>query len=179
MKTPVFLVAPLVLTAALAGCTSGQAQVDVTTTNVASFPAPPAEVQALAGGQVMTSDAAISIDVKQELDDLGKLGALTGEVSKNEVAGPDLDLLQHIVVTIASHDGQMPEEVLSESDVPRNHTAMQLPLLLTTGKIIEYLSEGKVDMHFYLTGQIPTRTLTLTHTLVAHVDVAMKGAVKL
>jgi hypothetical protein len=48
---------------------------------------------------------------------------------------------------------------------------------MTDARLLDYLSEGKVVVHFYLTGAIPDRGFTLTHTLVAHVNVAVSGSV--
>jgi hypothetical protein len=176
MNIQVALLTPL-LAVAIAGCTNGQAEIDVTTTTVATFPAPPAGAARALGDQAVITDASVTLDVKKDLASLSNLGTLSGEVSKNVVAGQDLDLLEHIKVTIESKDGQMPARLLSEVDIPRHSTEVALPLLVVDSLILEYLTEGQVTVHFYLTGKIPQRTLTLTHTIVAHVNVAVAGSV--
>jgi hypothetical protein len=46
-------------------------------------------------------------------------------------------------------------------------------LLISTGELLDYLQEGAVALHLYATGTLPTQPITLTHTLEAHVTVAV------
>ncbi|HZU83280.1 MAG TPA: hypothetical protein VE987_10205 [Polyangiaceae bacterium] len=178
MKPPVALLGPCAAAAvALTGCTNGQAQVDVTATNVATFPAPPAAVAEQVPDQVMATDGVVTLDLKGDLDSLANVGNLTAAVSKNALSGQDLDVLQHVRVTIAAADGQLPVQLVSDVDVPAGATELELPLLVDGSRLLEYLTEGSVLVHFYLTGTIPQRPLTLTHVMVAHVDVAVAGSV--
>ena len=74
--------------------------------------------------------------------------------------------------TIADDDGAMPEVLLSDVDVPVGATEVALPLALSDDQVVSYLSaQGKVDVGLELTGTIPDRPITLTHSLVAHVSV--------
>jgi hypothetical protein len=166
------------LAVALGACTNGQGEVDVTSSHVASFPGAHLGARGLQlSSETQTSDAQVTLDLKKDLDSLSQLGTLTGTVSKNTVSGPDLSRIQHIKVTIATDDGKIREQTLSDMDVPKSSSEIELPLLISSSQVIEYLTEGKVDLHIYLTGNISEQPLTLTHTLVAHMDVAVKGSV--
>jgi hypothetical protein len=68
-------------------------------------------------------------------------------------------------------------ELTSDVDIPEGATETELPLLIGDARLLEYLSEGKVAVHFYITGNIPPRPVTLTHTMVAHLNVAVNGSV--
>jgi hypothetical protein len=174
MKTYIALFA----TAALFACTNGQGEVDVTTTNVATFPAAPA---AAAGPrpttETLTAEAEIRLDVHEDLKSLANLGTLTGAISRNAISGSDLSFVQHIKTTIATQDGRMPAQVLSDADVPQDAPEIELPRLISDDLILEYLKEGKVAIRLSLTGSLPERSLSLKHTLVAHLNVAVQGSV--
>jgi hypothetical protein len=163
---------------AFAACTNGQGQADVTMENTVTFGGVPAGTPDIPLPNVaVTTDGSIALDVKGELASMGKLGSLSATVSKNQLSGESLVQIQHIKTTIATVDGTIPEEVLTDVDVPANSTAVELPLLISDAHVLDYLEEGKVTIHFYVTG-IPTRQpIALTHTLVAHVDVAVQGSV--
>jgi hypothetical protein len=47
---------------------------------------------------------------------------------------------------------------------------------MTNAEVLEYLREGKVVLHFTLTGNISERPLKVTHTLVAHINIATSGS---
>jgi hypothetical protein len=162
---------------ALGACTNGQGEVDVTTSNSATFPGVPASVAANLHGQSVTTEASVPVDVQKDIASLSNLGALSAAISKNTIAGPDLSVVQHIKATIETADGKMPEQLASEVDVPNGATEVELGLSMSDAQMLDYLSEGKVVLHFYLTGTIPDRPITLTHTMVAHIDIAVKGSV--
>src|SRR5271165_2660735 len=90
---------------ALAACTNGQGEVDVTSVDMAEFPAPPPSVSAgQLVGQTVTTDASLSVDVHKDLESLSNLGSLSGSISKETVSGPDLSLIHHIQATIGAAD---------------------------------------------------------------------------
>ena len=163
---------------ALAGCTNGQAAVDVTSVDEATFPA--ASISGPLGqqlaGQALATDTSLPLDVHGELQSLSNLGPLTAVISKDTVSGPDLSFVQHIHATVAAQDGTMAEQVLCDVDVPPDTTSFDIPRLISDATILSYLIEGKVTLHLALTGTLPGRPIVLTHTLVAHVDVAMQGS---
>ncbi|HEY4013243.1 MAG TPA: hypothetical protein VGM06_07885 [Polyangiaceae bacterium] len=161
--------------AVCAACTSGQGEVDVIADRVATFPGIP-QAQALAG-VVMTTDAVVSFDEHGDLASLGKVGTFHATIVKNSLSGSDLAFVTHVRATIAADDGAMPEVLLSDVDVPASATEVALPLALTDAQVVSYLSEGKVDIRLELTGTIPERPMTLTHSLVAHVSVDVAGSV--
>jgi hypothetical protein len=163
---------------ALAGCASGQGQVDVTAANVATFPGAPAGArEQVHGAGVSSTDGYVTVDVQKDLASLSTLGALTLTVDRNGLSGPDLAFIQHIKATIVAEDGKLPIELASDVDVPKNSTDIELPLELSDERVLAYLTEGKVTIHFYVTGHIPERPLALTHTMIAHMSVAVKGSV--
>jgi hypothetical protein len=163
---------------ALAACTNGQGQADVTMENTVTFAGVPAGTPDITLPTVaITTDGSISIDVKDEIASMGKLGTLSATVSKNELAGDSLVQIQHIKTTIATADGTIAEEVLTDVDVPANSHSVELPLLLPDAQVLDYLEEGKVTLHFYVTGTPTTKPIVLTHTLVAHVNLAVQGSV--
>jgi hypothetical protein len=160
---------------ALAACTNGQAEVDVTASSAASFPGAPAAAQVPTGG--LTTDGIVTLDFQKDLASLSGMGTLSAVISKNAISGPDLSFVDHIKATITSEDGKMPIELACDVDVPKNTTEVELSLLISDSKVLEYLTEGKVAVHFYITGSIPPRPITLTHTMIAHVSVDVKGSV--
>jgi hypothetical protein len=160
---------------ALAGCTNGVAEVDETTSNVATFPGAPAA----AAGQLsadLTTDAIVTMDVQKDLASLNGLGTLTLTISKNAVSGADLAFVKHIKATIEAQDGTMPIELASDVEVPPHSTEALLPLQISDARLLEYLTEGKVAVHLYLTGNLPQQTMSLTHTMVAHLNIAVKAS---
>ncbi|MGA2451168.1 MAG: hypothetical protein ABTD50_21110 [Polyangiaceae bacterium] len=164
----------MLLAATLAACTEGEGQLDVSEVHVATFPAFAATgpLQSLMA-QPQSVDTVIYVDLRSELSTLGDLGSPSMTVTKNEVSGTAVANLQHFAVTIAARDGTIAEKPLSDVDVPPNSTSVELPLLISTGELLDYLKEGSVALHLYATGTLPTQPITLTHTLDAHVAVAV------
>ncbi|HSY22772.1 MAG TPA: hypothetical protein VK841_11685 [Polyangiaceae bacterium] len=167
---------------ALAACTNGQGQADVTLQNTVVFGgmgdagvAVPSNV--MLPNVAVTTDGEISIDCESELASMGKIGTLSATVSKNELSGDGLLQMQHIKAMITSADGSLPELLLTDLDVPENTTSIELPLSMSDATVLEYLEEGKVTIHFYVTGLPTTQPIMLTHTLVAHIDMAVQGSV--
>lgn len=155
-------------------CTQGDAEFDVTQTHVASFPGVPASVLARSTpGQVLTASAPITLDARSELDQFGNLGSMTLSISENQLSGTDLGLLQHVSATIATADGKMPSQPLSDVDVPAGSTLVNLPLLLSDADVLQYLMEGPITITLTVSGTLSAQPLTLTHTIVGHVDVAV------
>ena len=168
----------IALTLAMAACTNGQADVDVSLSNVATFPAAPADAVALAEGTTVVTDAFVTVDLQKDLESLSKVGAVTADISRNTISGGDLSFVDHVKATIETEDGSMPVQVLSDRDVPAGSSVIDLsPLLISDSVVLAYLSEGKVDIHFYITGNIPDRPVTLTYSLDAHLSVAVAGSV--
>ena len=161
--------------AACAACTNGQGEVDVIADRVATFPGIP-QAQALAG-VVMTTDAVVSFDEHDDLASLGKVGVVHTTIVENSLSGSDLAFVTHVHATIADDDGAMPEVLLSDVDVPVNASEVALPLALSDDQVVSYMGEGKVDIRLELTGTIPDRPMTLTHSIVAHVSVDVAGSV--
>lgn len=163
---------------ALAGCANGQGEVDVTAANAATFPGAPAAARGPMGNAAAwTTDGYVTLDLKNDLASLSDIGTLSGAIAKNALSGPDLAFIEHIKATIATEDGKMPVELASDVEVPRNSTEVELALSMSDSRVLEYLTEGRVTIHFYVTGNIPERPLTLTHTMIAHMNVAVKGSV--
>ena len=167
---------------AAAACTNGQGQADVTLQNTVVFGgAGDAGVVVPAGvtlpDTAVTTDGEISIDCQSELASMGKIGTISATVSKNQLSGDGLLQMQHITAMIASADGSMPEQLLTDLEIPQNTTSIELPLSMSDAKVLDYLEEGKVTIHFYVTGQPTTQPIMLTHTLVAHIDMAVQGSV--
>ncbi|HZU83615.1 MAG TPA: hypothetical protein VE987_11890 [Polyangiaceae bacterium] len=170
----------VVLAGALVACTSGQGEVDVTATQVATFAPPAVDLQGLAAaGQTptVTADGYVTLDLKDDLASLGGVGSLSATLSKNTLSGADLGYVRHVTATLASVDGTMPAVLASDVDVPEGSTQAELALSMTDSQLLEYLAEGKVSVHFFVTGTLPDRPITLTHTLVAHVNVQVSGSV--
>jgi hypothetical protein len=168
----------IALTTALAACTNGQGDVDVSLNNVATFPAAPPEAVALADGATVTTDAFVTVDLQKDIESLSKFGEITAEISKDTISGTDLSFVDHVKATIVTEDGTMPVQVLADRDVPGGSSVIDLsPLLISDSLVLAYLSEGKVDIHFYITGAIPDRPVTLTYSLDAHLSVAVRGSV--
>jgi hypothetical protein len=162
----------------LFACTNGQGHVDVTSEDIVTFPAP----SAVTGAQshedaALTTDAELTLDLHGDLQSLSNLGPLSGSVSKDTVSGSDLAFVRHIQATIGSSDGTMTSSLLCDVDVPRGVTSFDIPRLISDGLLFEYLSEGKVIVNLAVAGDLPPRQLTITHTLVAHMDIAMQGSV--
>jgi hypothetical protein len=167
---------------ALGACTNGQGQADVTLQNTVVFGGAADAGIAIPSNVVIpnvavTTDGDISIDCESELESMGKIGTLSATVSKNELSGDGLLQIQHIKATIVSADGAFPEQLLTDLDVPENTTSIELPLSMSDAKVLDYLEEGKVTIHFYVTGLPTTQPIMLTHTLVAHIDMAVQGSV--
>jgi hypothetical protein len=167
---------------ALAACTNGQGQADVTLQNTVVFGSVGEAGVAVPSNVVLpnvavTTDGEISIDCESELASMGKIGTLSATVSKNELSGDGLLQMQHIKAMIVSADGSLPEQLLTDLDVPENTTSIELPLSMSDAKVLDYLEEGKVTIHFYVTGLPTTQPIMLTHTLVAHIDMAVQGSV--
>jgi hypothetical protein len=162
---------------ALAACTNGQGEVDVTATDSATFPGVPLAAGSPLAPESMTTDAKVTLNVESDLASLSDLGTLSAEIAQNTISGPDLSVVHHIKATIETADGKMPARVATDVDVPSNASEVNLTLSMTDADMLSYLSEGKVIVHFYVTGSIPTRPITLTYTLVAHMGIAVKGSV--
>ncbi len=163
---------------ALVACATGQGEVDVSTSNSATFPGVPLS----AGGAQLradpvTTEGSVTLDVQSDLASLSNLGALTAAISKNSISGPDLSVVQHIRATVETADGKMPAQLASDVDVPSSSSEVELALSMSDAQLLAYLQEGKVVVHFYVTGTIPDRPITLTHTMVAHIGIAVKGSV--
>jgi hypothetical protein len=166
------------LAVALFACTNGQGEVDVTVSNQATFPGAPAAVAQELANQTVTTDSFVTVDVQNDIAQIAKLGSLTAVISENEVTGSDLSFIKHVKATMETEDSSMPLVVLADLDVPPNATVLSLsPLQVSDATVLAYISEGKVDIHFEITGQIPDRPITLTHSLVAHLDVNVQGSV--
>lgn len=162
----------------LFACTNGQGQVDVSSVDVATFPAPAAVSGVQPQADVaLTSDADLDLDFHGDMQSLSNLGPLSGTVSKDTVSGSDLGFIRHIQATIGATDGTMASSLLCDVDVPRGVTSFDIPRLISDGLLFEYLSEGKVTVHLAVTGDLPHRQLTVTHTFVAHMNVAMQGSI--
>jgi hypothetical protein len=162
----------------MAGCTTGQGEVDVSLTNVATFPGAPAEAAAALMGSTVSTDAFVTLDLQKDLASLDSFGTVTAEISADTISGGDLSFIDHVKATMEAEDGSLPVLVLSDRDVPAGSAEIDLsPLAVTDAQVLAYLSEGKVDIHFYITGPIPDRPVTLTYSLAAHLSVAVRGSV--
>lgn len=180
MKTYIAAAAAL----AMAACTNGQAEVNVLETNVASFAAPSPEQVALAqavsqAGLTMSTDGHVTFDIHNDLKSLGDLGSISADVQENTLSGAELGALQHIHLEIAPADGSLPSIVVSDVDIASGSTTVPLPLLVSSDTLLKYLGEGKIDLHFWVTGTLPSTSFQLTHTIAARLAVATSGPIKL
>ena len=165
------------LTLAVAACANGVGEVDENFSAVAIVPGASPALLAAFGGDEVTVDAPLVLDEKSELSSLGDLGALSLSVSKNSLSGPDLSGVRHVKATIGSKDGKIPQQLAAEADVPAGSTEVELPLLIDDHQLLDCLTEGPAVIHLLLTGAISEKPLTLTYTLAARVNVAVKGSV--
>jgi hypothetical protein len=165
------------LTLAMAACTNGQGDVDVTTSNQSTFLAATALPDALGLRASLTTETDVTLDVHDELASMAKVGTLSVAISKDSLSGADLTVVDEVTATIAAADGTMPVQSLAKVVVPRGSSEVGLSGLLTDAQILEYLSEGPVVLHLTLTGNLPERPILLTHSLVAHVGIAVASSV--
>jgi hypothetical protein len=159
---------------ALGACAVGQGEVNVTENRVATFPGAPASALV---GESVTTDAEVTLNLKPNLESLMNVGAVTVDISKNSISGPDLAAIRHVRATLATKDGKIPEQVASDVDVPEKSTEFDLPLVMSDAQILAYLSEGPVILHVYLTGNIPKQSFTLEYALAAQLGVAVNGSI--
>lgn len=164
---------------ALAGCAAGQGQVDVSTSHTATFPGITPDAAKLLPPGDMTTNAAVTLDVSKDIAQLSGYGKITATISKDSVEGSDLAFIHRIKATILTTDGKLPAVLLADVEVPANSQEVPLTALISNDQILNYLAEGQVSLEFELTGAIPAQPVTLTHSLVAHLDVAMQGSLKL
>ncbi len=156
----------------LVGCLQGQESFDVTSTDAVTFPGlPAAAAQAIPSGQ--STDSHLLVDVHENIAALRQQGVLSAAFSQNSLTGDGLAQVGHVRATIASADGAMPVALLSDTDVPAASNEVQLPLSIPGDQLLQYLGEGKVDIHFFLVGNISADSVKLTHTLTLHMTVAV------
>ena len=168
---------PAVIAVALVGCVAGREQVEVTRTQVVTFPGVVPDAHEPSATDARATDALVKLDMHQDLAALRALGSLVGTFSTNSLSGPGLADVTHVRVTIATTDGALPVRLLSEADVPGGSRQVELPLSMTGDQVLDYLAEGEVEVHFYITGGIPPSPIALTHTLDGRVNVAVEGSV--
>ena len=162
---------------AMAACTNGQGNVDVTTSNQAAFRAPIALPSAL--GQVsLTTETDVNLDVHGELASMAKVGTLGVVISQDSVSGADLAQVDQITATIATADGTKPAQPLGRAIVQPGSTEVRLSSLLSDAQVLGYLQEGPVVVHLTLTGALPERPLTLNYSLDAHVAIGVSVSVE-
>jgi hypothetical protein len=161
---------------AMAACTNGQGNVDVTTSDQATFPAPVALPAAM--GQVsLTTETDVNLDVHDELASVAKVGTLSVAISQDSVSGPDLALVDQVIATIAAADGTMPVQPLGRAIVQPGSTEVGLSSLLSDAQVLGYLQEGPVVVHLTLTGALPEQAIRLNYALHAHVAIGVAVSV--
>jgi hypothetical protein len=162
---------------AMAACTNGQGNVDVTTSNQATFPVPVALPAAL--GQVsLTTETDVNLDVHDELASMAKVGTLSVVLSQDSVSGADLALVDQVTATLATADGTMPAQPLARAIVTPGSAEVALLSLLSDAQVLAYLQEGPVVVHLTLTGVLPERPITLSYSLDAHVTMGVAVSVQ-
>jgi hypothetical protein len=134
-------------------------------------------LSAAAASSAMTTEGEVTLDVHDELASMAKLGSLSAAISKDTVSGADLSLVDHVTATIAAADGTLPARLLAQVDVPPSSTEVALAAAMVDSQVLDYLKEGRVVVHFRLTGRIPEHPITLIHSLVARVDIAVASSV--
>jgi hypothetical protein len=176
----------------LLGCTIGQGQVDLSESGTVTFRG----LSALVGDSVvtdsqvmrdanaltvppMTTDSTVSLNVEADLASIGNIGQLTAEISKNSLSGAGLATISHIRATLDTEDGKMPEQVVTDIDVPAQSTEVSLPFLISDSQLLAYFAEGPVVLHLYLTGVIPKDPFTLSYDLVAHVSIDVNASISM
>jgi hypothetical protein len=162
---------------AFTACATGQGEVDVTTSHDAAFPGVPADVASRMPPGGVTSEADLTLDLKDDIDSLAKFGTVSAAITKNTISGSSLAVVRHITVTMATQDGKMPVQPFADVQLSRDSTDVELVSRMGDAQVLAYLREGKVVLHLTLTGNIPEQSLSLTHTLVAHVNIAVNGSV--
>lgn len=164
---------------ALAGCTKGQAEGDVTTSRVATFPAAPTSSDGIAtASSSRTTDAEITVDVRDDLSTMASVGKLSFSLSRDSLGGTDLAFIDGISATLAAADGSLPTRALARVPVMAGAADVELSSLLSDEELLEYFAEGPVVLHITLTGRLPTRAVTLDYSLLAHVAVVVDKSVQ-
>jgi hypothetical protein len=116
----------------------------------------------------------MNLDLHKDFASLGGNGPLSAALAHNALSGSVLAQVAHVKATLVATDGSKPMVVMSDADVqPGTTGAAELPLSITSDQLVEYLTEGPVDIQFSVVGDIPTGPVTLTHTL----EVRMTSAV--
>lgn len=145
-------------------CVSGTAEEDLSKTSSLTLPGVPVNLSST------TVDQQLPIDVHDTLSKLNDYGGVSFAVNENSIASDNsLSFIQHMKITIASDDGSMPEDILSDADNSQSNNKVNFPVVMSSDKLFSYLAHGKCLLHFYVTGNIPTTETTLTHTLSVHV----------
>jgi hypothetical protein len=157
---------------AMAACTNGQGNVDVTTSNQATFPVP-TPLPAALGQSSLTTETDVTLDVHGDLASMAKVGTLGVVISQDSVSGADLALVDQVTATIATADGTMPAQPLGRAVVSPGSTEAELSSQLSDAQVLGYLQEGPVIVRLTLTGALPERAITLTYSLVAHVAIGV------
>jgi len=154
-------------------CTNGHGEIDVTSAASLSFPA----ATASPGAAARSSEADLSWDFHEDLGSAEQAGALTLGISSDSLGGADLAGVSHVLVTIETADGILPARPLVDVDIVGGTTA-ELPHVLSDSDLLGYFVEGPVVVRFTISGNLPERPIALTHSLVAHVDVAVSTSVE-
>jgi hypothetical protein len=176
----------------LLGCTVGQGQVDLSETGTVTFrglsalvgdsvatdPQGMRDANALSDSPV-TTDSTVSLNVKADLASIGDIGKLTAEISNSSLSGPSLATISHIKATLETEDGTMPEQVVTDIDVPAQSTEVSFPFMISDSQVLAYFAEGSVVLHFYLTGVLPKEPFTLSYDLVAHVSIDVNASISM
>jgi hypothetical protein len=146
-------------------CVSGTAEEDLSKTSSFTLPGVPVALPSA------TVDQSLPIDVHDTLSKLKDYGSISFAVNENSLSSDNtLGFIHHMKITIASNDGSMPEETLSDTDVVQSNNKLNFPIVMSSDTLFSYLSNGKCFLHFYVTGNIPTTETNVTHTLSVHVQ---------
>ncbi len=160
-----------ILSVALGACVAGQADANLTSTHEASFPAPSGASTSL------TTSADVDVDVHDTIESIGRVGAVQIAISRDSLAGADLAFVERISATVAASDGTLPARALADFAVPAGSTRVEIQTLTSDADLAAYLREGKVVVHFVLSGALPRRPLVLTHEIGARVEVSVSTSV--
>jgi hypothetical protein len=143
------------LALAMVACTNGQGDVDVVTSNPATFPLP-TELPGALGQMSFTTEADVKLDVHGELASMAKVGTLSLGILRDSVSGQDLARVDQVTATIAAADGTLPARPLARVVVAPSTTEAELVRLMADSQALGYLQEGPVVVHLTLTGDLPS-----------------------
>ena len=164
-----FLIAAMALCAS--ACVSGTAQDDLNETQSLTFPGIP--LASLIANPSITTDQSTTIDIHDSLHSLSDVGDVSVSINQSTLSG-NVGFIQHVKITIVPTNGDptRPVQTLTDANVgdPNN---VDLPILMPSNTLVDYLSQGPVSLGLSLTGTLPQQDSVLSYYLSVHADVGV------